>query len=73
VEGWTDSLSCIPTKSASERNSILENASNVFGSAAAQADAVDLVPLHTKIGQQALELDILNNALNKAGSLSAKQ
>ena len=32
---------------------------------------VDLVPLHTKIGQQALEIDFLERALTKAGLLSA--
>jgi hypothetical protein len=29
------------------------------------------VPLHTKIGQQALEIDFLERALTKAGLLSA--
>lgn len=51
---------------------LLENAANVFGGVVGQADAVDLVQLHAKIGQQALELDFLNNALTKAGLLSAK-
>ena len=39
---------------------------------AGQAESVDLVLLHAKIGQQALELDFLNSALTKAGLLSAK-
>ena len=34
-------------------------------------DAVDLGPLHAKIGQQALEIDFLSGALTKAGLLSA--
>ena len=54
------------------KKQLLENAANIFGGTAGQADAVDLVPLHAKIGQQALELDFLNSALTKAGLLSAK-
>jgi hypothetical protein len=38
----------------------------------AERAPVDLVPLHAKIAQQALELELLNSALTKAGLLSAK-
>ena len=38
---------------------------------AARQAPVDLGPLHTKIGQQALEIDFLEHALTKAGLLSA--
>lgn len=44
----------------------------VFGGGTTDATPVDLAPLHAKIGQQALELDFLERALNKAGLLSAK-
>ena len=54
------------------KKQLLENAANVFGGTAVQAESVDLVPLHAKIGQQALELEFLNSALTKAGLLSAK-
>ena len=52
------------------RRQLLEGAANVFGGAA-QARPVDLVPLHAKIGQLALENDFLEGALTKAGLLSA--
>ena len=54
------------------KNQLLENAANVFGGAVGGEGAVDLLPLHAKIGQQALELDFLKGALTKAGLLSAK-
>ena len=38
-----------------------------------QSEPVDLVPLHTKIGQLALENDFLEGALTKAGLLSEKR
>ena len=37
-----------------------------------RAEAVDLAPLHAKIGQLALENDFLESALTKAGLLSAR-
>lgn len=51
---------------------LLEKAAKIFGGSATQAQSFDLVPLHAKIGQQALELDYLNSALTKARLLSAK-
>ena len=53
------------------KKQLLSNAAGVFGSAAKVKDAVDLGPLHAKIGQQALEIDFLSGALTKAGLLSA--
>jgi len=38
--------------------------------ARAGQEPVDLGPLHTKIGQQALEIDFLERGLTKAGLLS---
>jgi transposase len=43
----------------------------VFGASSKGQEPVDLVPLHTKIGQQALEIDFLERALTKAELLSA--
>lgn len=46
---------------------MLEGAAGVFGAGNHAAPAVDLAPLHAKIGQLALENDFLERALNKAG------
>jgi len=55
------------------KRQLLEHAADVFGgNALAQPEAVDLSPLHAKIGQLALENDFLERALTKAGLLSAK-
>ena len=54
------------------KRQLLEGASNVFGGPS-QNPPVDLAPLHAKIGQLALENDFLENALTKAGLLSAKR
>jgi len=48
------------------------HAADVFGASVDVAEPVDLVPLHAKIGQLALENDFLERALTKAGLLSAK-
>jgi len=53
------------------KRQLLERAADVFGGADTPA-AVDLAPLHAKIGQLALENDFLERALTKAGLLSAK-
>lgn len=50
---------------------LLTRASEVFGGGS-RAEPVDLAPLHAKIGQQALEIDFFEHALNKAGLLSAR-
>ena len=61
-----------PTQIVEWKRQLLENAANAFGGADAPA-AVDLAPLHAKIGQLALENDFLERALTKAGLLSAKR
>ena len=55
---------------------LLEGAAGVFGSAAGSGPAtaaIDLKPLHAKIGELTLENDFLEGALSKAGLLSAKR
>ena len=55
---------------------LLEGAAGVFGSAAGSGPAtaaIDLKPLHAKIGELTLENDFLEGALGKAGLLSAKR
>jgi transposase-like protein len=61
-----------PTQIIEWKKQLLERASDVFGASAGKpTNAVDLGPLHAKIGQQALEIDFLAGALTKAGLLSA--
>lgn len=63
-----------PNQATEWRRQLLERAAEVFGGAAAQAEApVDLKALHAKIGQLTLENDFLEGALTKAGLLSAKR
>ena len=54
------------------KQQLLKRAADVFGGGAS-AEAIDLVPLHAKIGKLTLENDFLERALNKAGLLSAKR
>jgi transposase-like protein len=54
------------------KRQLLQGAADIFAGGGAAAAAVDLAPLHAKIGQLALENDFLERALNKAGLLSAK-
>lgn len=63
-----------PTQIGEWRSQLLERAASVFGGDSDKSGpAVDLKPLHAKIGQQALEIDFLSGALSKAGKLSAKR
>ena len=61
-----------PNQIAEWKKQLLERAADVFGAGTETAEPVDLVPLHAKIGQLALENDFLERALTKAGLLSAK-
>jgi transposase len=61
-----------PNQIAEWKKQLLERAADVFGAGTDTAEPVDLVPLHAKIGQLALENDFLERALTKAGLLSAK-
>jgi transposase-like protein len=60
-----------PTQIVEWKKQLLSSAAGVFGASSKGQEPVDLVPLHTKIGQQALEIDFLERALTKAGLLSA--
>ena len=54
----------------------MDRAADIFGvgSGVGNTDQVaDLKVLHAKIGQQALDIDLLGGALTKAGLLSAKR
>lgn len=63
-----------PNQVTEWRRQLLERACDVFGAGgAAPEPAADLKDLHAKIGQQALEIDFLAGALNKAGLLGAKR
>ncbi len=55
------------------KRQLLENAAAAFDPSAASESAVDVIPLHAKIGQLTLENDFLESALTKAGLLSAKR
>ena len=62
-----------PTQVTEWKRQLLERAADVFdGTARKKESEPDLKVLHAKIGQQALEIDFLSGALNKAGLLSAK-
>ena len=61
-----------PNQISEWKRQLLEGAANVFGGSSDTAEPVDLVPLHAKIGQLALENDFLERALTKAGLPSAK-
>jgi transposase len=60
-----------PQQISDWKKHLLAGAADVFGGSALPT-AVDLVPLHAKIGELALENDFLERALTKAGLLSAK-
>jgi len=61
-----------PNQIAEWKKQLLERAADVFGATTEATEPVDLVPLHAKIGQLALENDFLEHALTKAGLLNAK-
>ena len=48
-----------PNQIAEWKKQLLERAADVFGAATETTEPVDLVPLHAKIGQLALENDFL--------------
>ncbi len=60
-----------PNQIAEWKRQLLERAAEVFDTGP-RSEPVNLAPLHAKIGQLALENDFLEQALTKAGLLSAK-
>ncbi len=60
-----------PNQITEWKRQLVERASEVFFNGPA-GPPVDLKPLHAKIGQQALEIDFLSGALDKAVLWSAK-
>jgi len=63
-----------PNQITDWKRQLMERAAEVFGKSPESAlPAVDLQVLHAKIGQLTLENDFLEDALNKAGLLSAKR
>jgi transposase-like protein len=54
------------------KNQLLAGAPDVFGGER-HDPPIDVKPLHATIGQQALEIDFLAGALDKAGLWSAKR
>jgi len=62
-----------PNQITDWKSQLMERAAQVFGETGGQtAPPVDIKTLHAKIGQLTLENDFLENALTKAGLLSAK-
>jgi len=63
-----------PNQIADWKAQLMERAAQVFGDGSALAAAEpDLTKLHAKIGQLTLENDFLEQALTKAGVLSARK
>jgi transposase len=62
-----------PTQITQWKSQLLERAPEAFGEGADKSPSVDVKALHAKIGELTLENDFLENALNKAGWLSAKR
>ena len=62
-----------PTQVTEWKPQLLARAADVFGGTNPTSATPDLKPLHAKIGQRALERDVLEHARTKAGLLSAKR
>lgn len=62
-----------PNQITQWRSQLLENAAGAFGAVESGPPPVDVKALHAKIGELTLENDFLEDALTKAGLLSAKR
>ena len=61
-----------PNQIVDWKSQLLSGAADLFGRDRTEP-MIDVKPLHAKIGQQALEIDFLSGALDKAGMWSAKR
>lgn len=55
------------------KNQLLEHAAGMFGADQAEGPMAERRELHTKLGQQAQEIDFLSGALGETGLLSEKK
>ena len=62
-----------PNQIADWKSQLMERSAQVFGDSSTTAAEPDLTRLHAKIGQLTLENDFLEQALTKAGLLSARK
>ncbi|MDB4916986.1 MAG: Transposase [Gemmatimonadetes bacterium] len=62
-----------PAQITAWKDQPLSGAATVFGGGAPTEPVVDVKTLHAKIGELALENDLLEHALSTAGRLSAKR
>lgn len=66
-----EQFSVHPPQITEWKQQLVGRAADVFGGTNPPSEAPDLKTLHAKIGQRALENDLLEGALTKAGLLSA--
>ena len=62
-----------PNQIGQWRLELLERAAEVFATTAEKRAGPDLKALHAKIGEQALQIDLLSGALDRLGSAGAKR
>jgi transposase-like protein len=62
-----------PNQISDWKKQLLDGAEDVFGGPRKKGDEPDVQAMHAKIGQLTLENDFLEQALVKAGRLSAKR
>ena len=62
-----------PNQITEWRRQLVANAAGAFGENESREPAIDVKALHAKIGQQALELDFLANALGRSPGPTGKR
>ena len=62
-----------PSQITDWKRQLSDRAADIFGKSSESSPPVDVKAMHAKIGQLTLENDFLENALTKAGLLSAKR
>ena len=76
VAQLSDQFGIHPSQITTWKDQLEQAAADLFGAGAQAKSAqpeVDVKSLHAKIGELTIENDFLENALNKAGLLSAKR